>query len=206
MAEAKDLTAMTNTRTRAGKIINIISITGIAVTIVLCILGYRIGLFTRTDVLEDFLTQAGIFAPALFILLQMVQVVIPIIPGGLSCLAGVLIFGPVWGCAYNYAGIVTGSVINFLLARRYGKPFVRRIVPERIYNKYIGWLDRESTFDKWFSLAIFLPVAPDDYLCMVAGMTRMKLKKFITIIALCKPCSIIAYSLGLTFVSRWIAG
>jgi uncharacterized membrane protein YdjX (TVP38/TMEM64 family) len=197
---------MTNTRTRAGKIINIISIAGIAAAIVLCILGYRIGLFTQTDVLEVFLARAGIFAPTLFILLQIVQVVIPIIPGGLGCLAGVLIFGPVWGCAYNYAGIVTGSVINFLLARRYGKPFVRKIVPERIYNKYIGWLDRESAFDKWFALAIFLPVAPDDYLCMVAGMTRMKLKKFITIIVLCKPCAIIAYSLGLTFVSRWIAG
>jgi uncharacterized membrane protein YdjX (TVP38/TMEM64 family) len=197
---------MTNARTRASKIINIVSVAGIAAAIVLCILGYRIGLFTRTDVLEGFLARAGIFAPALFVLLQIVQVVIPIIPGGLGCLAGVLIFGPVWGCVYNYAGIVTGSVINFLLSRRYGKPFVKSIVPERIYNKYIGWLDRESAFDKWFALAIFLPLAPDDYLCMVAGMTRMKLKKFVTIIVLCKPCAIVAYSLGLTFVSRMIAG
>ncbi|MDR1069256.1 MAG: VTT domain-containing protein [Gracilibacteraceae bacterium] len=196
---------MTNTRAQAGKIINILSALGIAAAIALCIFGYHIGLFTRTDVLEDFLTRAGVWAPALFVLLQIVQVVVPVIPGGLGCLAGVLIFGPVWGCVYNYIGIVTGSVINFLLARRYGKPFVRSVVPERIYDKYIGWLDRESAFDRWFALAIFLPVAPDDYLCLVAGMTRMRLKKFIAIILLCKPGAIIAYSLGLAFASGWVA-
>jgi uncharacterized membrane protein YdjX (TVP38/TMEM64 family) len=140
------------------------------------------------------------------IVLQIVQVVIPIIPGGLGCLAGVLIFGPVWGFIYNYIGIVIGSVLNFLFARRYGKPFVQSLVREKTYKKYIGWLDRESAFDKWFALAIFLPVAPDDFLCMVAGMTRMTLKRFTAIIILCKPCSILAYSFGLTVISGWIAG
>lgn len=198
---------MTDARqARARKLINILSVAGIAATIILCVMGYRIGLFTRADALGDFLARAGIFAPAVFVLLQIVQVVVPIIPGGLGCLAGVLIFGPVWGCVYNYAGIVTGSVINFLLARRYGKPFVRSIVPEKTYNKYIGWLDRESAFDKWFALAIFLPVAPDDYLCMVAGMTRMRLKRFVAIIVLCKPFAIVAYSLGLAAASGLIAG
>ncbi|MDR1321222.1 MAG: TVP38/TMEM64 family protein [Gracilibacteraceae bacterium] len=196
---------MTNTRGQAGKIINIVSVLGIAAAVVLCVLGYRIGLFTQTDVLADFLARAGVWAPALFIFLQIVQVVVPIIPGGLGCLAGVLIFGPVWGCVYNYVGIVAGSVVNFLLARRYGKSFVRSVVPERIYDKYIGWLDRESAFDRWFALAIFLPLAPDDYLCLVAGMTRMRLKKFITIIVLGKPGAIIAYSLGLACVSGWAA-
>ncbi|MDR1193248.1 MAG: TVP38/TMEM64 family protein [Peptococcaceae bacterium] len=197
---------MTNQRTLNGKIINIISVVGIAGGIILCLIGYRLGLFTRADALEGFLARAGVFAPTLFILLQIVQVVIPIIPGGLGCLAGVLIFGPLWGCVYNYVGIVTGSVINFLLARRYGKPFVRSVVPPKIYSKYIGWLDRESAFDKWFALAIFLPFAPDDYLCLVAGMTPMRLRKFLAIIVLCKPGAIIVYSLGLTFLSRWLAG
>ena len=47
-------------------------------------------------------------------------------------------------------------------------------------------------------LAIFLPCAPDDLLCMLAGLTHMSLKKFVWIILLGKPLSLIAYSYGLT--------
>ena len=39
-------------------------------------------------------------------------------------------------------------------------------------------------------LAIFFPVAPDDFLCYLAGLTRMSLKKFSAIIFLGKPASI----------------
>lgn len=43
-----------------------------------------------------------------------------------------------------------------------------------------------------------MPVAPDDFLCMLAGLTKMTYKKFITIIVLGKPASLLVYSLGLT--------
>ena len=62
-----------------------------------------------------------ILGPIIFMLLQILQVVIPIIPGGISSAAGVLIFGPYLGFVYNYVGISIGSVIIFLLGRRYGK-------------------------------------------------------------------------------------
>lgn len=47
-------------------------------------------------------------------------------------------------------------------------------------------------------LTIFFPVAPDDLLCYIAGLTKMSLKKFVLIIFLGKPGSIFLYSLGLT--------
>jgi uncharacterized membrane protein YdjX (TVP38/TMEM64 family) len=195
---------MTDMQKRTRRILNALSVMGIIATVILCICGYRIGIFTTNEALGGFLSTVGIFAPLLFVLIQMVQVVIPIIPGGMGCLAGVLIFGPLWGFVYNYIGIVMGSILNFLLARRYGKPFVRSIVPVKAYQKYVGWLDRESALDKWFALAIFLPVAPDDYLCLLAGMSQMRVGKFVTIIVLGKPCSIFAYSAILTALSGGI--
>nr|WP_263848867.1 hypothetical protein [Lacticaseibacillus thailandensis] len=42
-----------------------------------------------------------------------------------------------------------------------------------------------------------LPVAPDDFLCMLAGLTKMSLRKFVWIIVLCKPWTILAYSMGM---------
>ena len=54
------------------------------------------------------------------------------------------------------------------------------------------------------AFAIFFPVAPDDFLCYLTGLTNMSVSKFTAIILLCKPASILAYSmawaLGLNFL------
>lgn len=162
--------------------------------------GIQNQLFVSADALSAFLHRFGLWAPALFILIQMVQVVIPILPGAVGCLGGVLIFGPVWGFVYNYVGICLGSVLAFLLSKRYGRPFVYQMIGQKNYDKYIGWLSKGKGFDKAFAVAIFLPVAPDDLLCYIAGLTNMTLRKFTAIILLGKPGSIFLYSLGLTSI------
>ena len=55
-------------------------------------------------------------------------------------------------------------------------------------------------FERLFALAIFLPVAPDDFLCYLAGTTEMTLPRFTAIILLGKPAAIALYSLGLAAV------
>lgn len=148
--------------------------------------------------------STGIWAPLAFVAIQILQVVFPIVPGGLTCVAGVLMFGPVWGFVYNYAGICIGSGINFFLAKKYGRPFVERSVSEKVWGKYIKWLDSPK-FDLYFALAIFLPVAPDDFLCLLAGLTPMKFRRFAAIILLGKPLSLLAYSWGLAAALSWVA-
>jgi len=156
--------------------------------------------------MRAFVAKYGAFGPVVFILIQIVQVVVPILPGGVSLLAGVMIFGPLYGFIYNYVGITIGSVAAFLLARRLGRPFVESRVSGGVFKKYAAWLEKGSRFDKLFALAIFLPVAPDDFLCMLAGITKMTPKKFVAIILVCKPPSILAYSLGLSAVTAWVTG
>jgi uncharacterized membrane protein YdjX (TVP38/TMEM64 family) len=181
------------------KIINCISIVGILGTIIATIYFIHLGVFKDIDALRSLVGQSIILGPLIFILIQIIQVVIPIIPGGISCAAGVLIFGPMMGFVYNYVGIAIGSVIIFLLGRNYGKPFILSLVSDKTYNKYIGWLDNEKRFERLFTLAIFFPVAPDDALCLMAGLTSMSVKKFTLIILLAKPASIFLYSLALIY-------
>ncbi|ALS00467.1 hypothetical protein ATZ33_03490 [Enterococcus silesiacus] len=188
------------------KIINCISIIGIIATIAVTIYFMRLGVFKDVDALRGLVGDSVILGPVLFILVQIVQVVIPIIPGGISCAAGVLIFGPLAGFIYNYVGIAIGSVIIFLLGRQYGKPFILSLVSDKTYNKYISWLDNEKRFERLFALAIFLPIAPDDALCLMAGLTKMSLKKFTLIIILAKPASIFLYSLALIYGGTYLNG
>ena len=162
------------------------------------------GYFTDSTKLQALLSQTGIFAPLLFILLQIFQVIIPIIPGGASSALGIVAFGPIWGFVYNYAGLVIGSILAFLLVKRYGKTFILKVCDQKTYDKYIGWLDKGKKFDRFFVAAIFFPCAPDDILCMIAGLTSMTLKKFSMIIILGKPLVLIAYSFGLSEILKII--
>lgn len=180
--------------------------TGFGLLLVGAFIAYGIsqGIFQSEEAMEAFLKPMGLLAPLLFLVIQAVQVVLPILPGAIGCMVGVMIWGPVGGFALNYIGISIGSVGAFLLARKYGQPLVRSIASEKIYNKYIGWLKKGKKFDRCFAAAIFFPVAPDDFLCYLAGLTEMSLKKFVAVILLGKPCSIALYSMGIYAAFQWI--
>lgn len=164
--------------------------------------GYKNGLFISIETFREFIAGFGIWAPLIFLLIQIVQVIIPILPGAIGCIAGVIIFGPWMGILYNYIGICIGSIMVFSLSRRYGQQFVKGIIQEKSYEKYIGWVDRGKKFDTMFAFAIFFPLAPDDLLCYIAGLTKMKLRKFVVIILLGKPLSIALYSMGMATIGR----
>ena len=158
---------------------------------------WRKGLLTDLGALQSWVAGLGIWAAAAFVAFQAIQVVVPVLPGGLGCLAGVILFGPWYGFAYNYVGICAGSLAAFGVARYCGRPLLERMFPRKLLVKYDRWMGHKS-FSKWFALAIFLPVAPDDFLCYLAGTTSMRWDQFTFIILTCKPFAIAAYSTGLT--------
>ncbi len=185
-------------------LINLSTVIG---TILLCIFFYyaiKAQIFTSEENLRSFLDKFGIFAPLIFIIIQIVQVVIPLIPCSISTGVGVVIFGPFWGFIYNYTGIVIGSIIVFFIARRYGMPLIRKMFKQELIDKYIGWLNSGKKFERFFAAAIFFPVAPDDFLCYLAGVTNISVKKYIAIILLLKPFTIFLYSLGLVAIGEII--
>ncbi|HGF7611911.1 TPA: TVP38/TMEM64 family protein [Enterococcus faecium] len=188
------------------KLINFISIIGLGLSIALTIYFINLGVFKDLNALRGLVGDSIILGPVIFIFIQILQVVIPIIPGGISTAAGVLIFGPYAGFIYNYVGICIGSIIIFLLGRRYGKPFILSIISDKTYNKYIGWLDNQNRFEKLFALAIFLPVAPDDALCLMAGLTNISVKRYTLIILIAKPLSIFLYSMALIYGGQYLSG
>ena len=182
--------------------INLCTLLGLIACGWFIVYGFQKQLFTSQDALRSFVDGFGAFGAVVFVLFQAVQVIVPILPGGLGCLAGVLLFGPWLGFVYNYVGICVGSIAAFLLAKLYGRPILAVLFKPETILKYEGWTNRH--FTRWFALAIFFPVAPDDFLCWLAGTTKMTLARFSAIILLGKPASIALYSLGLSTAFRWI--
>lgn len=181
----------------------IFEIGGWIVFLAIVLFCWKSGIFSDADKLENLLEKSGVLAPVIFIVVQAVQVVVPILPGSIGCVFGVIFFGAFWGFVYNYIGICIGSVCAFVLARRYGTMFVRNMTGSKFYDKYQKFLEQENRFEKLFALLIFLPVAPDDFLCYLAGVSRMRLSKFTTIILLGKPAAIFLYSMGLHQVLKY---
>ena len=177
---------------------NLLSIAGLAGCALLAILAYKNGILNSVDSLQTFIWKFGYTGLLVFILIQVVQVIIPVLPGGVSCLGGVIFFGPWLGFLYNYIGICIGSIAVFGISKTIGRPVLYKMFSEKMIEKYDGWTQKDGKFLKLFALAIFFPVAPDDFLCYLAGTTKMTWKQFTAVIVLGKPFSIALYSLGLT--------
>ena len=169
---------------------NLLSIAGLAGCALLAIWAYKNGILNSVDSLQTFIWKFGYTGMLVFILIQVVQVIIPILPGGVSCLGGVIFFGPWLGFLYNYIGICIGSIAVFGISKTIGRPVLYKMFSEKMIEKYDGWTQKDGKFLKLFALAIFFPVAPDDFLCYLAGTTKMTWKQFTAVIVLGKPFSI----------------
>lgn len=172
----------------------IITIIMTILIIIFIIYALKCGIFSSNDRLINYMKSFGLLAPLIFIFIQIIQVIFPVIPGGASCLAGVLAFGPVEGFIYNYIGLCIGSVISFSLSKKYGMGIIKKLFKEETINKYLNYI-KEKKFDKIFFYGILMPGAPDDLLCYIAGITHINYKMFIKTILICKPLTLIFYSL-----------
>lgn len=162
--------------------------------------GYFDGQFASAETLRAYIGRFGICGPAVLVLLQALQVVIPVLPGFLGCIVGAGLFGAFGGFWCNYIGIGAGSILAFLLARRFGTAFVKQVIPPEKYAAYTEWVNRrKSGYTVILFLAILLPLAPDDFLCYFSGLIDMPAKKFIWIIIVAKPWCILAYSIAAAY-------
>lgn len=172
----------------------------VAVTVVL-LKAYFEGKFDSTESLRKYIEGYGIFAPVVLTLIQAAQVVIPVLPGFLGCAVGAVMFGSVGGFLCNYIGISGGSIIAFLLARRYGTAIVKGMFSEEKYEKWSNFAAKSKSYTVILFAGMVLPLFPDDFFCYFTGLTKMSVKKFVIIIVLGKPWCILAYSIFFAAVS-----
>lgn len=170
--------------------------------------GVQAEVLTSVGRLQDFLAGFGLWALAVYVLVGASEAVLPVIPGSITIIAAPILFGPVVGTLAAYAATCLGSTAVFLLSRHVGTDLLHARFRPATVDRYLGWLGHRH-FTRWFAIAIALPVAPDDLLCYLAGMSTMRLRTFLLIILLLKPWALIAYTFGvLTLLQHslpWLA-
>jgi uncharacterized membrane protein YdjX (TVP38/TMEM64 family) len=136
----------------------------------------------------------GAWGPLAIILLEMVQALLAPIPGqAIEAVSGYL-YGPWLGTLYPMIGMAIGSFITFLLARRFGRPLVIRLIGQQSMAR-LDDLERRGG-PPFFFLIWLLPFAPDDLACVAAGLTTMRPRQFMALMPVGRLPGV--------FVSVWV--
>jgi uncharacterized membrane protein YdjX (TVP38/TMEM64 family) len=142
----------------------------------------------------------GIWGPAGIIALQVAQTLFAPIPGqAIGAVSGYL-FGTWWGTLYAMAGLVLGSLVIFLLARRFGRPLLRRWVSQSTMEQIDDLSQRSGALA--FFLIWLLPLFPDDLACLAAGLTPMPLRQFLLLVTLGRLPGVLITTWGGTQATR----
>jgi uncharacterized membrane protein YdjX (TVP38/TMEM64 family) len=146
------------------------------------------------DQVRAWVEGLGAWGPVAIILLEMVQALLAPIPGqGIEAVSGYL-YGPLLGTVYPMIGMAIGSLITFLLARRFGRPLVIRLIGKKSMDRLDDLVRRGGA--PFFFLIWLLPFAPDDLACVAAGLTPMPTHQFMILMLLGRLPGV--------FVSVWV--
>jgi uncharacterized membrane protein YdjX (TVP38/TMEM64 family) len=118
----------------------------------------------------------GPWAPLIFILVQILQVLLAPIPGEATGFVGGYLFGVARGFLFSSIALSIGSMVNFGIGRFLGRRYVRKVIPPKFLVRFDRVARKEGALIV-FMLFIF-PGFPKDYLCLFLGLSSLRLKIF----------------------------
>jgi uncharacterized membrane protein YdjX (TVP38/TMEM64 family) len=121
---------------------------------------------------------AGDWAPIVYILLEVAQVVTIFWPVPLE-IAGGFLFGVPLGMAYSMIGLTTGAVVAFLLGRWLERTYLRRIIDPWKLRRFRKLMNREGALAAF--IIFLVPGIPKDFVSYFLGFTPLSLKFFVVV-------------------------
>lgn len=139
-----------------------------------------INFIENPDSLALWIENAGVWGPIVFMLLNTVQVLLAVIPGGPFEVAAGALFGPITGTIMCDVAMSIGGVITFLFVRKFGMKFIELFTTrEKIESvKFLHANDKSTAL---LFLFFLLPGTPKDLMCYVVGLSDIKLSTWILI-------------------------
>ncbi|GHU55656.1 TVP38/TMEM64 family protein [Clostridia bacterium] len=178
---------------------SLLKISALLITLIfyigISILFYHIGKNLLTEkgreLVEQRLNSFGVFAPLLYIFAQVLNVVIPFIPGEPIEILGGVLFGYIFSTIYCFIGIFIGSLITYKIALRFGQPLIEKFVSTEKIQK-LKILKSEKRVEITVFTLFFLPGIPKDLLTYIVPLfTKLPPKKYFPICVFARFPSII---------------
>ena len=138
-------------------------------------------LLSNHDRVVEFVERMGFFAPLIYILLQIAQIILAPIPGQVVGGVGGFVFGW-WGILWTLIGSTIGYLIMIVISRKFGRSLIEKIFKKSAMDKF-DFIFGENAAIILF-LVFLLPGLPDDMVGYMAGLTDIPIKKLIVLMTL----------------------
>lgn len=133
---------------------------------------FVVRMFENPHVLRRVLQEWGALAPALFIAVQALQVIISPIPGDATGFLGGYLFGGWLGFFYSTVGLAIGSLAAFAVGRALGARYVSRWVTRKVWDSVSFMIEAQGV--ALCFIVYLIPGLPKDITCYVFGLSPMR--------------------------------
>ncbi len=151
--------------------------------------------------IEEWIDGFGVWGPIVYIVVFALSMLFAPLPTAPMPLIAAAVFGPALGFLYTITATAIGSTICFWVARRLGRPALRRLASQGALDK-IDELGARLGIRLLIVLRLF-PIAGVDYVSYAAGLTQMRFASYIVVSVLASaPILIFAAVLGDAVLER----
>ena len=158
------------------------------------------------EYIRNYLAGFGDAGFLVFILIQIIQVMIVIIPVDLINICAGFVYGIPLGFFLSYTGLMLGSVVVFYISRFFGYELVSRLFSIKKIEKINGILNSTTGTVSLF-LFCCIPLIPKDIMMYVAGLTPVKAPRLFLVYGISRiPTTLIWVSVGANAYEKDITG
>jgi len=158
--------------------------------------------YLTAEALGDFLENAGLWAPLIFIMIYAVGVCV-FLPGTLLTGLGAAIFGAYWGFAYVWFGAMAGASGAFWIGRTLGREFAASLIGDKL-KKYDDAIERNGFATVLYLRLVYFPFTPLNF---GMGLTKVHFRDYFfgTGVGIIVGTFIFTFFIG-TLKDVWISG
>ena len=142
------------------------------------------------DALQAIVDSNVVLGVIVYLLLQMLQVVVALIPGGVIQILGGVLFGNFWGTVLCFLGILIGTVVVFSVVRKFGMPVVEAFVDGKGIKRF-DFLNDDRKLEATVFILFLIPGMPKDALTYIVPLTKIKPSRFFFLSMLARTPAII---------------
>lgn len=140
--------------------------------------------------IKEKLDSFGAWGWLLFLILQILQVIIALIPGEPIEIVGGVLFGAFGGMFLCLLGLLIGTIAVFYLVKAVGKPLVFAFIPEEKFEHF-KILNNMKKLEALIFILFLIPGTPKDTLTYIVPLTKIKPLKFFALSTVARIPSVI---------------
>ncbi len=154
----------------------IIILSTFLILVISSIIYFKIWQYINPVIIKTYIEGFGVWVPVIYCLIYLIAVFIPH-AGTAMTIVGGLLFAPLFGTALVITLSSLGSVLPFLIAKKFGRKFIKAKIEKTKYKKYLDRTDKNS-----FMFILYLrlmPIIPYELQNYIAGLVDISISKFI---------------------------